>query len=79
VEFKVWPGQTAVVENFVRENLARALRQYDSAYADWMIAVHQRVDAPPGLRRAGDDAERRLSRRALLSRRWPGRGSRSAS
>lgn len=71
VEFKVWPGQTAVVENFVRQSLARALRQYDSAYADWMIAVHQRVDPARSPRPTSQDEGRHLSRRALLSpRRW---------
>ena len=48
VKFRIWPGQGALLETYVRQTLAAALRQYDERYADWMIAAHYRAEPSSG-------------------------------
>lgn len=43
IKFRVWPGQTAVVENAIRQRILGALRTVDDGYADWMVTVTYRV------------------------------------
>jgi small-conductance mechanosensitive channel len=63
VKFRIWPGQGALVETTVKQSLVQALRELDSAYADWMVAVHYRAEP------RSKDPERRLPRPAVLRRR----------
>lgn len=52
VEFKLWPGQGALIETQFRQRLVDALKQFDPNYADWMIVVTYRTSglAPdPGI------------------------------
>lgn len=49
VEFRIWPGQGAVVETTVRQSVIAAMKALDPGYADWMAPAHYRVepcDAP---------------------------------
>jgi small conductance mechanosensitive channel len=43
VEFKLWPGQGALIETQFRQRLVDALKQFDPNYADWMIVVTYRT------------------------------------
>jgi small-conductance mechanosensitive channel len=44
VKFRIWPGQSSVVETFVKQNIVQAMRQLDPTYAEWMVAVHYRAE-----------------------------------
>ncbi|HLU25060.1 MAG TPA: mechanosensitive ion channel domain-containing protein [Longimicrobiales bacterium] len=54
VKFRLWPGQTQVIETAFRQRLLAALKSLDPAYQDWMVSVTYRV--PPG--RAPQDGEK---------------------
>lgn len=41
LEFRLWPGQAAVVEGPVRQRALAAMRTLDDGYADWMVVAHQ--------------------------------------
>jgi small conductance mechanosensitive channel len=43
VQFKIWPGQSAVLETVFRQRLVDALKKLEPAYADWMVAVTYRA------------------------------------
>jgi len=43
VEFKLWPGQGALVETTFRQRLVTLLKQFDPNYADWMVVVTYRA------------------------------------
>jgi small conductance mechanosensitive channel len=45
VRFRLWPGQTALIENVVRNRLVQGLRGLDPGYADWMVAVTYRAES----------------------------------
>ncbi|MEO6876226.1 MAG: mechanosensitive ion channel domain-containing protein [Opitutaceae bacterium] len=50
VHFKIWPGQGGLIENAFRQQIVRAMRTLDPAYADWQVAVTYRattVRKPP--------------------------------
>jgi moderate conductance mechanosensitive channel len=49
VKFRIWPGQVAVIESTVRQRIIQSMRDLDSAYQDWMVAVHYRIE--PGVKR----------------------------
>lgn len=42
VEFKLWPGQGALIETQFRQRVVDALKQIDPNYADWMVVVTYR-------------------------------------
>lgn len=42
VQFKVWPGQGALIETQFRQRVVDALKQLDPNYADWMVVVTYR-------------------------------------
>ncbi|HXS68882.1 MAG TPA: mechanosensitive ion channel domain-containing protein [Candidatus Polarisedimenticolia bacterium] len=42
VEFRIWPGQGALIESTFRQRLLTALKTIDPGYADWMIVVTYR-------------------------------------
>lgn len=48
VEFKIWPGQGALIETTFRQRLISAMKQFDPNYADWMIVVTYRATDLPG-------------------------------
>jgi small-conductance mechanosensitive channel len=43
VEFKIWPGQGALLETAFRQRVVDALKALEPAYADWMITVTYRA------------------------------------
>jgi moderate conductance mechanosensitive channel len=43
VDFKVWPGQGALIETTFRQRIISALKQFDPNYADWMVPVTYRA------------------------------------
>jgi small conductance mechanosensitive channel len=43
VHFKIWPGQGGLIENGFRQQVARAMKALDPAYADWQVAVTYRA------------------------------------
>jgi small-conductance mechanosensitive channel len=43
VEFKLWPGQGALIETAFRNRLVTLLKQFDPNYADWMVVVTYRA------------------------------------
>jgi small conductance mechanosensitive channel len=43
VEFKLWPGQGALVETTFRQRLVTLLKQFDPNYADWMVVITYRA------------------------------------
>lgn len=64
IEFRVWPGQGAIVEGPVRAAMLHVLKQIDPAYADWMASVHYRSEPR--------NPHERLPRPAALSARARG-------
>ncbi len=43
VDFKLWPGQGALIETTFRQRLVTLLKQFDPNYADWMVVVTYRA------------------------------------
>jgi moderate conductance mechanosensitive channel len=43
VDFKLWPGQGALIETTFRQRIFNALKQVDPNYADWMVVVTYRA------------------------------------
>jgi len=43
IKFRLWPGQTQVVETYFRQRLLAALRSESSEYPDWMIMTTYRA------------------------------------
>ena len=43
IDFKVWPGQGALIETIFRQRIIAALKQFDPNYADWMVPVTYRA------------------------------------
>ena len=48
VHFKIWPGQGALIENTFRQQVVKAMRSFDPAYADWQAPVTYRAGSPSG-------------------------------
>ena len=44
IKFKLWPGQTNIIEQTFRQRVTQLLKQVSSAYSDWMITVTYRVE-----------------------------------
>jgi small conductance mechanosensitive channel len=43
VQFKIWPGQGALVENTFRQQIAFVMKAFDPNYADWMVTITYRT------------------------------------
>jgi small-conductance mechanosensitive channel len=43
VDFKLWPGQGALIETTFRQRLVTLMKQFDPNYADWMVVVTYRA------------------------------------
>ncbi len=43
VEFKIWPGQNALIENTFRQRIVDAVKQVEPNYPDWMVVVTYRA------------------------------------
>ena len=51
IKFRIWPGQGGVIETAAKLQVIGALKAIDPNFADWMVAVHYRVE-PAFVRRA---------------------------
>jgi moderate conductance mechanosensitive channel len=63
IQFRIWPGQGALIEGPVRQRIIGSLRAHNPEYQDWMVAVHYRVE-PAFQRRAASALELFRQRRA---------------
>jgi small conductance mechanosensitive channel len=43
IQFKIWPGQNAIIETTFRSQMVYAMKTFDSAYADWQVVVTYRA------------------------------------
>jgi moderate conductance mechanosensitive channel len=43
VQFKIWPGQGALIETTLRQQITYAMKAFDPNYADWMVTVTYRT------------------------------------
>jgi hypothetical protein len=48
VELRIWPGQSAILDSYVKPAAASALRSLDPSYADWMVVIHHRAELSEG-------------------------------
>ena len=47
IQFKIWPGQTAIVENTFLNQMVAAMKRFDPNYTNWQIVVTYRaIDSP---------------------------------
>ena len=46
VHFKIWPGQGALIETTFRQEVVKAMRTFEPAYADWQAPVTYRAGSP---------------------------------
>jgi len=46
VEFKIWPGQGALIEGTFRQRVIQALKEADPNYSDWMVVTTYRALDP---------------------------------
>ena len=44
IKFKLWPGQTNIIEVTFKERVVQVLQKSDAAYAAWMITVTYKVE-----------------------------------
>ena len=47
VQFKIWPGQGALLETTFRSRIVDAMKALQPAYADWMVAITYRATTRP--------------------------------
>jgi len=43
VQFKIWPGQSAIIDNTARQQLVAAMKTFDPNYADWQVVTTYRA------------------------------------
>ena len=44
IKFKLWPGQTKIIEETFKERVIQLLNQGSTEYSDWMITMTYKVD-----------------------------------
>jgi small conductance mechanosensitive channel len=44
IKFKLWPGQTKIIEETFKERVVQVLKKSDADYAPWMITVTYKVE-----------------------------------
>ena len=44
IKFKLWPGQTKIIEETFKERVVQVLKHADADYASWMITVTYKVE-----------------------------------
>lgn len=44
IKFKLWPGQTKIIEETFRERITQLLQKSSAEYAPWMITISYRVE-----------------------------------
>ncbi len=53
VQFKLWPGQSSLIETTFRQQVVSAMKGFDPTYADWQVPVTYRAMAASKTVRAG--------------------------
>jgi small-conductance mechanosensitive channel len=43
IQFKIWPGQGALIETTFRQQITYAMKAFDPNYADWMVTITYRT------------------------------------
>ena len=43
VQFRIWPGQNALIETTFRQQVVSSMKEFDRNYADWMVTVTYRA------------------------------------
>jgi moderate conductance mechanosensitive channel len=43
VQFRIWPGQNALLETAFRQRMVSALKPFDANYTDWMVTITYRA------------------------------------
>ncbi len=44
LKFRIWPGRGGPIETNFRQEVVQALRQFDSDYAEWKVAINYEVE-----------------------------------
>jgi len=44
VKFRLWPGQTGIIETTYKQRVVAALKKFNPDFADWMVTVTYRVE-----------------------------------
>jgi small conductance mechanosensitive channel len=44
VKFRIWPGRGTVLETALKQEIVQTLKEFDAAYADWMVSVNYEVE-----------------------------------
>ncbi|UCH81476.1 MAG: mechanosensitive ion channel [Nitrospiraceae bacterium] len=44
IKFRLWPGRTGLIETTFKQEVLQALKEIDSSYAEWMVAVNYEVE-----------------------------------
>ncbi len=60
IKFRIWPGQGALLENFVKPAVVASLRELEPGYPDWMVTIHYRSEP------LGAEPAKRLPRPSVL-------------
>ena len=47
IQFRIWPGQQALIETAFRQQVVNAMKAFDPNYADWMVTVIYRATFEP--------------------------------
>ena len=47
VKFRIWPGRTGPIDSVFKPEILARLKEADSSYADWMVAVNIEVEKEP--------------------------------
>jgi moderate conductance mechanosensitive channel len=43
VQFKIWPGQNAIIENIFSQQMINVMKTFDPAYSNWQVVVTYRA------------------------------------
>jgi len=49
IKFRIWPGRGGPIETSFKQEIVAALKELDTSYADWMVAVNYEVERDPRL------------------------------
>lgn len=44
IKFRIWPGRGTVLETTLKQEIVQTLKEFDAAYADWMVSVNYEVE-----------------------------------
>ena len=47
IKFRIWPGRGITIETTFKQEIVQAIKDFEPAYADWMVAVNYEVEKHP--------------------------------